>query len=321
MTLPQYLTAAGSIAAVHNVTISPEVEGRVTKIAFEAGSATKKGDLLVQLNDAPERAERAAMRAQERLAQVALDRARRLLASGFVAQAQLDRAQSQHDAAAANVAKVEAAIAQKQIRAPFDGKLGVRWIEVGQYLTAGAAVTTLTETAPLYINFAMPEQAVPRLAVGQDVDLDVAAYPGRKFPARVAIIDPQVMSDTRTVRVQAISDNTDGVLTPGMYAKVQVSLAARDNVLTIPETAVNHSLYGDSVYLIQESKGEKGEAVLTVTRTPIQTGERVDNRVAVTGIKEGDRVVTTGQIRLFEGAVVTLSNRSLLKPPADFTAN
>jgi len=110
------------------------------------------------------------------------------------------------------------------------------------------AVTTLTETAPLYINFSMPEQAIPRLAVGQDVDLDVAAYPDRKFPAHIAIIDPQVMTDTRTVRIQAISDNADGMLTPGMYAKVQVSLAPRDNVLTIAETAINHSLYGDSVF-------------------------------------------------------------------------
>jgi multidrug efflux system membrane fusion protein len=317
--LPQYLTATGSITAVHQVTITPEVEGRVTQIAFEAGSTVKRGDVLIQLNDAPEQADLAAMRAQQKLAQLALDRQRRLLQSGFVAQAQLDQAQTQYDAATANIAKVSAVIAQKRIRAPFDGVLGMRWVEVGQYLAAGASITTLTQLSPLYINFTMPEQALPSLAVGQTVSITVDAFPGRTFPGRVVVIDPQIMTDTRTVRVQAEADNAEHLLASGMFAKVSVDLPAKPGVLTVPETAVDYSLYGSSVYVIREDKDKPGRP-LSAARVPIEIGERANNRVAVlNGLKAGDRVVTTGQIRLFEGAAVTLSDH--LPPPAqDLTA-
>ena len=306
--LPQNLTAVGSTSAVHQVAISPELEGRITRVLFTAGSAVKKGDILVQLNDAPEQADLTAMRAQQRLAQLALERSKSLTTKGFVSQAQLDQAQSQYDAATANMAKVQAVIAQKQIRAPFDGVLGVRQIEDGQYLSAGMTITWLTEVAPLYVNFTLPEQILPRLAVGQHVDLSVDAYPGRTFDGRIAVIDPQIMTDTRTIKVQAETDNADRVLAPGMFANVKISLPAQENALTVPETALDYSIYGNSVFVVHETADPVTKAsTLTVTRKVVQTGDRANGRVTVTGLDAGDRVVTTGQIRLFEGSTVTLS--------------
>jgi len=320
-TMPRYLTASGSITAVHNVTISPEVEGAVVKILFEPGAEVKKGDPLVQLNDATDRAELASMRAQQRLAETALERARRLVANGHVSQAQLDQAQSQYDAAVAGAARAEAMIAQKHIRAPFSGVLGMRWVEVGQYLNAGNAITTLTEMSPLYITFTLPEQSRPLVAVGQDVALTVDAYPGKTFPARLAVIDPQIMVDTRTVRLQAVSENEGHLLSPGMFAKVQLSLPPREAALTVMETAVDHSLYGDTVFVVQEQKDAAGNTVNKVTRVPVQSGERVDGRVIVSGVKAGDRVVTTGQVHLFEGAAVTITNGTTPPAPADTAHN
>jgi multidrug efflux system membrane fusion protein len=315
--MPQYLTAAGSITAVHQVAIAPEVDGSVTRVLFTAGATVKKGDLLVQLNDAPEQGELGAMRAQQRLAQVALERQTRLIESGFVSQAQLDQAKSQFDAAAANVARYQALIAQKQIRAPFDGALGVRQAEVGQYLKAGGTVTWITQTSPLYVNFSLPEQAQPRLNDGQDVNFTVDAYPGRTFTARIAVIDPQVAAESRSVKVQAIADNADGALASGMFANVSVVMPPKADTLTVPETAIDYTIGGASVYVVHDETDEKtNTTTLKVHRLPIQAGERQGNRVAVTGLKAGDRVVTAGQTRLFEGASVVLGEQAPPKGPS-----
>jgi multidrug efflux system membrane fusion protein len=311
-TMPQFLTAVGSITAVHQVTVSPEVDGAVTRILFQAGATVKKGDLLVQLNDAPEQADLNAMHAQQRLAQTALDRQRRLIESGFVAQAQLDQAQSQHDAAAANTARLQALIAQKQIRAPFDGVLGVREVEVGQYLKAGADVTSITQPSPLYVNFTLPEQAQPRVGIGQDVTFTVDAHGERTFTARVAVIDPQVTAETRTVKVQALAENPDGVLASGMFANVNLVMPPRTGALTVPETAIDYTVGGAFVYVIQEETNPDTKATaLKVHRIAIEAGERQGNRVAVTGgLNAGDRIVSAGQIRLFEGATVVLGDHA-----------
>lgn len=314
-TMPQFLTAVGSITAVHQVSVSPEVDGAVTRILFKAGATVKKGELLVQLNDAPEQGELNAMRAQQRLAQVALERQRHLIDSGFVAQAQLDQAQSQFDAAAANTTRLQALIAQKAIKAPFDGVLGVREIEVGQYLKAGSTVTSITQPSPLYVNFTLPEQAQPRVDVGQDVTFTVDAHGDRSFTAKIAVIDPQVTAETRTVKVQAIAENPDGILASGMFANVNVIMPPKTGTLTVPETAIDYTVGGAFVYVIREETNPDTKAtVLKVHRTAIEAGERQGNRVAVTsGLNAGDRIVSAGQIRLFEGAAVVLGETA---PPA-----
>lgn len=315
--LPQFLTAVGSIIAVHQVAIAPEVSGSVTRILFAPGTAVKKGDVLVQLNDAPEQGDLSAMRAQQRLAQVALDRQKRLIESGFVSRSQLDQAQSQFDAAAGNIARIQALIAQKQIRAPFDGVLSVRQAEVGQYLNAGTTVTWITQTSPLYVNFTLPEQMQPHLSVGQDVNFTVDAYPDRTFMARISVIDPQITMTTRTVKIQAITENADHVLASGMFANVQVVMPPKANTLTVPETAIDYTIGGQSVFVVAEDTNpDTHTTVLKAHRVPIEAGERQGNRVAVTGLKSGDRVVTAGQIRLFDGATVVLGGQSLPAGPS-----
>jgi multidrug efflux system membrane fusion protein len=321
-TMPQALTAIGSVAAVHQVTISAEVGGKVTKLLFQGGTAVKKGDLLVQLNDAPEQADLAAARAQQRLAKVSLDRAQQLTAKGFVAQSQLDQARSQYDAATATIARDEAVIAQKQVRAPFDGSLGVRLIDVGQYLEPGAAMVNLTDESFLFVDFTVPEQARPQIKMEQDVTVSVDAYPGKTFRGRIYVIDPQITADTRTVKLQAVVENKDHELMAGMFANVRVELPAMEGVLTVAETAIDHTIYGDSVYVVSNGPaGPDGKPTLIAKRAPVTLGERADGRAAVTGLKAGDRVVTAGQVKLFEGAAVTLSTDPVLVKPTTVPLN
>ena len=316
MTLDQSLTAIGSVAAVHQVVISAEVNGQVSKIVFQAGMPVKKGDLLVQLNDATEQADLAAARAQQRLSKVALERAKSLIGKGFVSQAQLDQAQSQYDALAANIARNESLIAQKRIRAPFDGVLGVRQIEVGQYLQAGTAMVMLTDTSFLYVDFTVPEQARPSIKLEQDISITVDAYPGETFAGRIYVLDPQVSADTRTVKLQAVVQNRDNKLMAGMFANVKIALPPRPDMLTVSEIAIDHTIYGDSVYVVKPGDAAAdGKPTMKVVRTPITTTQRESGRAAVTGLKAGDRVVTAGQVKLFDGAAVTLSAEPTLVQP------
>ncbi len=315
--IEQSMTAIGSVAAVHQVVISAEVGGQVSQIVFQAGTAVKKGDLLVRMNDAPEQADLASARAQQKLAKVALERSTQLKAKGFVAQSQLDQAQSQYDAASATIARASALIAQKQIRAPFDGTLGVRQIEVGQYLEPGKAMVVLTDTSFLYVDFTMPEQARPQLRMEQDLSITVDAYPGETFQGRIYVLDPQITTDTRTVKLQAVVQNRDNKLMPGMFANVKIALPARADMLTVAEIALDHTIYGDSVYVVRPGDaGADGKPTLKAVRTPVVAGQHVGDRVVVTGLKAGDRVVTAGQSKLFEGAAVTLSTDPVLKTPA-----
>ena len=316
MTMPQSMTAIGSVAAVHQVTISAEVGGQVSKILFVAGQPVKKGDVLVQLNDSTEQADLAAARAQQRLTKVSLDRAQSLIAKGFVSQSQLDQAKSQFDSVSATIARNEALIAQKRVRAPFDGTLGVRLIEVGQYLQAGAAMVNLTDTSFLYVDFTVPETARPYLRMEQDLNITVDAYPGETFAGRIYVIDPQISPDTRAVKLQAIVQNRDNKLMSGMFANVKVELPAKLDVLTVSEIAIDHTIYGDSVYVVKPGDaGADGKPTLKAVRTPITAGQRENARVAVTGLKAGDRVVTAGQVKLTEGATVTLSTEPVLVAP------
>jgi multidrug efflux system membrane fusion protein len=194
------------------------------------------------------------------------------------------------------------------VRAPFDGELGVRHVEVGQYLTAGTQIVTLTDLSMLYSNFTVPERGSAALKVGQTVRLSVDAYPGQKFEGQITAIEPQIASDTRNIRVQATIANPEHILKPGMFATTTVVLPEKPPVVTVPETAVDYTLYGDSVFLITEKKNEDGKTSLTVVRTFVRTGNRVGGRAEVLeGLKAGDRVVAVGQLKLQSGAAVVIS--------------
>jgi multidrug efflux system membrane fusion protein len=306
--IPNLLTAVGDLAAVHQVNVTSDVNGRITDIMFTAGASVKQGDPLVQLFDAPDQGDLASFKAQATVAQLSLDRAKQLAARQFGPQATVDSAQSAYDQANAGIAKTQAVISQKLVRAPFDGELGVRKVEVGQYLTAGTQIVSLTDLSELYANFTVTEKDSAALKVGQTVRVAVDAYPGRNFEGKISTIEPQVATDTRNIRVQATIANPDHILKPGMFTTTTVVLPDKPAVVTVPETAVDYTLYGDSVYLITEKKEDDGKTSLTVVRTFVQAGNRIGGRAEILkGLKAGDRVVAVGQLKLQSGAAVTIS--------------
>jgi membrane fusion protein, multidrug efflux system len=306
--IPNLLTAVGDLAAVHQVNVTSDVSGRITDIMFTPGATVKAGSPLVQLFDAPDQGDLASFKALATGAQLALDRAKQLAARQFGPQATADAAQATYDQANAGIAKTEALISQKLVRAPFDGELGVRHVEVGQYLTAGTQIVTLTDLSQLYANFTVTEKGSAALKVGQVVRVGVDAYPGRIFEGKITAIEPQIATDTRNIRVQATLDNPDHILKPGMFATTTVVLPDKPAVVTVPETAVDYTLYGDSVFLITEKKEDDGKTSLTAVRTFVRTGNRINGRAEIlSGLKAGDRVVAVGQLKLQSGAAVAIS--------------
>jgi len=321
--VPRFAAGIGSVAAVHQVTINPEVGGRVTKIFFEPGAVVKAGDPLVQLNDAPDRGDLANYQAQARWAETTLQRSSELAKHQYEARETVDQKQSQLDQARAQIIKTQALIEQKQIRAPFSGQLGTRQIEVGQYLNPGARIVTLTDLSTLYVNFTLPSQMRAQISVGQRVNVTADAFPGRTFSAEITTIEPQISADTRTMAIQATMPNPDDALLPGMFVNAAVVLPPQPDMTVLPETAVDYTLYGDSVYVIREDgKDAKGDPILKAVRTPIKTGVRWGNKVTILdGLNPGDRVVAAGQVKVQNGAPVAISNSPAPQPPPALTRN
>ncbi|UQE01863.1 efflux RND transporter periplasmic adaptor subunit [Bradyrhizobium japonicum] len=315
--VPNLLTAVGGLVAVHQVDVSADVNGRVTEIKFEPGAHVEAGTPLVQFFDMPEQGDLANYKAQATVAQLSLDRAKQLASRQFGPQATVDNAQAAYDQAMAGIAKTEAVISQKLVRAPFSGDLGVRKVEVGQYLTAGTAIVSLTDLSQLWANFTVTEKDSANLKVGQVVRLKVDAYPGRVFEGKITTIEPQIATDTRNIRVQATIANPEKILKPGMFVTTTVVLPDKPAVITVPETAVDYTLYGDSVFVITEKKEEDGKTSLSAVRTFVQTGNRIDGRVEIIkGVKPGDKVVAVGQLKLQSGAPVSISTDPAPQIPA-----
>ena len=315
--LPNLLTGIGDLAAVHQVDVTADAAGRVTQIMFEPGARVKAGDPLIQLFDAPDQADLASFKAQALAASLALDRAKALAARQFGPQATVDQAQATFDQGNAAISKTEAVISQKLVRAPFDGVLGVRKVELGQYLSAGTQIVSLTDLSKLYLNFTATEKDSAVLAVGQIVRVSVDAYPNQTFEAKITTIEPQINTDTRNIRIQATLENPDGILKPGMFATTQVELPPKPAVITVPETAIEYTLYGDSAYVIKEKKadddkaekkGDDSKPSLVVDRVFVKAGPRVNGRaVILSGIQPGDKVVAVGQLKLRPGSAVTIA--------------
>jgi multidrug efflux system membrane fusion protein len=302
---------------VHQVNVTSDVSGRITDIKFQPGSHVEAGAPLLQLFDGPEQGDLASFKAQAQGAQAALERAKQLASRQFGPQSTVDATQATYDQAMAGIAKTEALISQKLVRAPFEGELGVRMVEVGQFLNAGTTIVSLTALDELYANFTVTEKDSGALKVGQIVRIKVDAYPGQSFEGKITTIEPQIMADTRNIRVQATIANPNHILKPGMFATTTVVLPDKPPVITVPETAVDYTLYGDSVFLIAEKETD-GKTSLTAVRTFVQTGNRVDGRAEVLkGLKPGDRVVAVGQLKLQSGSPVVISS----DPPPPIPAN
>lgn len=319
--VPRFAKGIGSLAAVHQVTITPEIGGRVTAVQFTAGAWVKEGDPLVQINDAPERGDLANYEAQARLATVELQRSQALAQRQYGSLEQVDKDQMTLNQAQAGIIKTQAIIAQKQIRAPFKGRLGIRQVEVGQYVNPGAPIVTLTDLKHLYVNFTLPSTMRAEIELGQDVEITVDSFPGRKFTAQITTIEPQIKSDTRTIAVQAALPNPDEALLPGMFVSAAVVLPAQADQVVLPETAVDYTLYGDSAYVIrEEGQDGSGKPVLKAYREPVKTGARWDGKVAVlSGVNSGDKVIAAGQVKLQNGSQVIVTGNPPPQPPANPT--
>ena len=307
--------AIGTFRAVKGVDVAPQAAGVIVQIGFESGQDVKQGGALVQIDDTVEQADLKANLATLRNAELALERQRTLVGSAATTKANLDAAVSARDQGSAQVDRTRALIAQKRIVAPFSGRLGLRRVDVGQYVSPGTALVTLQQLDPMFIDFPMPEQRLGDLKVGQVIEVEVDAYPGEKFTGKIGSIDARVSAETRNVIVRGEIANVQQKLRPGMFGNVGVLIGAARSVVTVPRTAVSFSLYGDSVYVVAPYPKAGGD-VLQAERRFVRTGDTRGESVAISeGLKVGERVVTEGQIRLQPGARVKIGTGALAGAP------
>ncbi len=302
--------AVGSLAAVQGVTVCNELAGTVRKIAFESGDTVKEGDVLVALDTSTDEAQLRGLKAQAELARISLLRASELRRQNTNSPADLDAAQAQSDQARAAVEALEAVIAKKVIVAPFAGRLGIRQVNQGQYLAAGSPIVALHSLDPIYVNFALPQQAVVDLAAGLAVEVRIDAFPGEVFAGAITAIATGIDDATRNVGVQATLRNPGARLKPGMFTSVEVLLPAQNRFVTLPQPAVVYNAYGNTVYVVQRSRDPSGAEVLTAGQRVVQLGESRGDQVAVLkGVQPGEEVVTSGQLKLRNGSLIALNNR------------
>ncbi|WP_242336773.1 MULTISPECIES: efflux RND transporter periplasmic adaptor subunit [Anaeromyxobacter] len=301
--------AIGSLVAVRGVMLSAELPGAVRDITFESGSSVKRGAVLVKLDTSAEEAQLASAVAEASLAKVNLERAKRLRQGEANAQADLDTAEARAKQADATVANLRATIAKKTIRAPFDGRVAIRQVELGQVVAPGTPIASLQSVSPIYADFWLPQQALAELKAGERARLVVDAFRNATWDGEITTINPEVDPATRNVRVRATFENADGRLRPGMFANVQVLSSEKRSVLVVPATAVIFAPYGDSVYAIEEKKDAAGRTTTVARQKFVRTGERRGDVVAVAeGLKAGEAVVSSGAFKLRNGASVAVNN-------------
>lgn len=303
------LNATGSLMAVQGVTIGAEMPGKITKLSFEAGAAVKAGDVLVQLDTSTEEAQWRAAQATAALAKANLDRARDLRQSNTNSPAELDASDAQAKQAQAQADTIRAVIEKKTIRAPFAGRLGLRLVNLGQIVRDGEPITTLQTLDPIFVNFSLPQQRLPQIAVGNVVRLKSDAAPGEPLEGKITAISPEIDSATRNLRVQATVGNQGGKLRSGMFVNVAVILPSENKVLAIPATAILYAPYGDSVFIVDEKKGADGKTEKILRQQFVRLGEtRGDFVSVVDGLKPTESVVTSGVFKLRPGMLVVVDN-------------
>jgi len=304
------LTAVGSLEAVQGVIVTAELSGKVERIGFEPGTKVKTGDLLVQQDISAENAQLRAAEANLALAKIDLDRKSKLLAQKTISRSEYDNAEAQYKQAAAQADNIRAAIKKKTIRAPFDGRLGIRLVNIGQVLKEGDAIVSLQSIDPIFVNFSLPQQQLAQVNSGLTVQVTTDALPGQVVDGKITAINPQVDAATRNIQMQATVANPEERLRPGMFVNVAVVLPAQQKVLAIPATAVLYAPYSDSVFVVEEKKEEKnGQPGQVVRQKFVRLGEKKGDYVAiVSGLEEGDTVVSTGVFKLRNGQSVVVDN-------------
>jgi membrane fusion protein (multidrug efflux system) len=329
---PESLTAIGTLAAVQGVTVSADLAGTVDRIAFESGAFVQQGQVLVQLDTRQERAQLAAVEAQRDLARLNFDRMQGLLNERVISRAEYDSATAENRQTEARVGEIRAAIDRKTIRAPFSGVLGIRQVNLGQYLSSGNPIVELQSLNPIYVNFGVPQQVTAHMRPGREVRLTstevtgatgapraAAGLPeaeskndlaGAEFTGRITALDSSVDEGTRNAQVQATLANPGGQLRPGMFVEVEVILGPGRSVVTLPASAISYAPYGDSVFIVTELKGPNAEKYRGVRQQFVKLdGARGDQVAVVAGVKPGDEVVTSGAFKLRNGAAVLVNNK------------
>lgn len=322
------LSAIGSARAYQGIDISSQLSGTIAAVHIGSGQDVTRGAPLFDLDTTVEQADLISSLAILKNAEVALQRQQMLMTGGNTAKANLDSALAARDQAAAAVQRTKALIAQKTLVAPFNGRLGIRKLDLGQYAAAGTSLITLQQLNPIYVDFPLPEQTLGQLKPGQTVEVKVDAYPDATFRGKIDLIDARVAAESRSVMIRALFENPAYRLLPGMFANVTVVAGTPRDVVVVPRTAVTFSLYGDSVFVLTpkptETPAGSAEAapaaparLYTITRRFVRTGEARDDKIAIDeGLSAGERVVAEGQIKLQNGATVVVDPQAKLTPPA-----
>ena len=306
---PATLSAIGTMAAVQGVTVSADLPGTVERISFDSGRAVRAGEVLAILDTRQERAQLATIEARRELAQLTFTRVQELLEEKVISKAEFDRASAELQQTEAQLGEVKAAIERKTIRAPFSGVLGLRQVNLGQYLGGGDALVTLQSLNPIYVNFGVPQQTAGQIPVGRVVTVTTADVSGVEWKGRVTALDSMVDEATRNIQVQATLPNPDGKLRPGMFVQAEVALGPSQSVVVLPASAINYAPYGDSVFVVADLKGEDGKTYRGVRQQLVKLGPaRGDQIAVVSGVNAGEEVVTSGLFKLRNGAAVQINN-------------
>ena len=306
---PAMLGAIGSVTAVHGVTVAADLPGLVAEIAFDSGRTVPAGEVLVRLDARQEEAQLAAALAHLELTRLNLERKRGLVDEGIVSKADYDTAVAEHKQAEAKVGEIRATIERKKIRAPFTGLLGIRQVNLGQYLSGGDPIVPLQSLNPIYVNFAVPQQEAGRLKVGGEVRVSAEGLTGAEFAGKITAIDSVVDEATRNLQVQATLANPDGRLRPGMFVQAQVVTGAKTPVVALPASSISYAPYGDSVFVVDDVKGPNGQSYRGARQQFVKLGgARGDQIAVVSGVKPGEEIVSSGAFKLRNGAAVKVNN-------------
>jgi membrane fusion protein, multidrug efflux system len=307
---PSTMNVVGTMEAVRGVTVSADLPGTVDKINFESGQSVRAGEVLVELDTRQERAQLASLEAQSDLARINYGRSEQLAKEGVISKQEYDQAASQQKATAANAAEIRATIERKKIRAPFSGILGIRKVNLGQYLAAGNPVVSLQALNPIYVDVGVPQEVAGKVRVGRTLRITSDDLPGMGFTGRVTALDSVVDQATRNIQVQATLSNPQGKLRPGMFVHVEVVVGANRPVIELPASAISYAPYGDSVFIITDLKDPKGKTYRGVRQQFVKVeGSRGDQVAVVSGVNPGDEVVSSGVFKLRNGAAVQVNNK------------
>ncbi|MBC3621923.1 efflux RND transporter periplasmic adaptor subunit [Vibrio metschnikovii] len=306
------IEAIGFIEPNQGVTLTTETSGVIDRILFESGAQVEEDQPLVMLDSAVEQANLKSSKARLPAAKAKYERYKGLFSKGSISKEALDDAEASYYSLAADIESLKAAIARREIKAPFAGVVGIRNVNLGQYLQPGTDIVRLEDTTVMRLRFTVPQTDISRIFIGQNVDIFVDAYPDDSFKGSITAIEPAVSVQSGLIQVQADIPNSDGKLRSGMFARSHIILPTLENQVTLPQTAITFTLYGDSVFVLTKDKGEQ-----RVEQRVIKVGERTrDIAHILEGINPGDVVVTTGQVRLSNGVKVRIVESDATTPPA-----